>query len=58
MRMELESARKSEAALRSKLEQFEKSTPSFGGDSQNSGAPQAGGSRMSSLMQRLQQIAK
>lgn len=58
MRMELEAARKSEATLRSKLEQFEKSTPSFGGDSQDSGAPPASGSRMSGLMQRLQQIAK
>lgn len=58
MRLELESARKSEAALRSKLEQFEKSTPSFGGDSQDSTAPQAGGSRMSGLMQSLQKIAK
>lgn len=58
MRMELEAVRKSEAEYKAKLEQYEKSTPSFGGDSRETGTTTANGSKMPGLMQRLASRAK
>jgi len=54
MRMEVEKLRKSFAEMKVKLSQFEKSVPSFGGDSKQAAAEAPSGRGMSGLMQRLQ----
>jgi hypothetical protein len=58
MRYEAETARAELKAALEKLAQYEKSTPEFGGDTRESGATAAGGSKMPGLMQRLAARAK
>lgn len=57
VRYELESVQKELSDARAKLAEYEKSTPTFGGDSREASATANSGGHMSGLMQRLQKRA-